>query len=95
VAGNQKDPGRSVISKISAIMLASAESGRTLTELATWSGLPLSTVHRLVTELAGWGLLERDGDGRYRVGSPLRTLAADAARRPPRASSTSVTGSLR
>jgi len=78
VAGNSKDPGRSVISKISAILLATTDGrGRTLTEIATYSDLPLSTVHRLATELAAWGLLERDEDGRYRVGSPLRGLAAD------------------
>jgi len=58
VAGNSKDRGRSVISKISAILLTAAEgSGYTLTEIATRSELPLSTVHRLVGELAAWGLM--------------------------------------
>ncbi|MDT0352550.1 IclR family transcriptional regulator [Pseudonocardia charpentierae] len=73
MAGNSKEPGRSVISKISAILLATTDGrGRTLTEIATWCGLPLSTVHRLATELAAWGLLDRDEEGRYRLGSQLR-----------------------
>ena len=59
-----EDAGRSVISKISAIVLAVSEGGgRTLTEIATRSDLPLSTVHRLVTELAAWRVLERDSEG--------------------------------
>ncbi len=77
MAGNSKDRGRSVISKISAILLTAAEgSGYTLTEIATRSELPLSTVHRLVGELAAWGLMERGEDGRYRAGPPLRPLTA-------------------
>ena len=76
MAGGSKDPGRSVISKISAILLAISEgSGPTLTEIAARSELPLSTVHRLVTELTAWRVLERDDEGRYRGGPPLRTIA--------------------
>lgn len=75
MAGGSKDPGRSVISKISAILLAISEgSGPTLTEIAARSDLPLSTVHRLVTELTAWRVLERDEEGRYRGGPPLRTI---------------------
>ena len=78
MAGNSRDPGRSVISKISAILLVLADgTGPTLTEIASRSALPLSTAHRLASELAAWGLLERDEDGRYRAGSPLRALGAD------------------
>ena len=72
MAGGSKHAGRSVISKISAIVLAVSEGGgRTLTEIATRSDLPLSTVHRLVTELAAWRVLERDSEGRYRAGASL------------------------
>jgi DNA-binding IclR family transcriptional regulator len=72
VAGGAKEPGRSVISKIAAILLAVADCGGcTLSEIAARSGLPLSTVHRLVTELAGWQVLVRDEDGRYGTGPPL------------------------
>ncbi|QJY49979.1 helix-turn-helix domain-containing protein [Pseudonocardia broussonetiae] len=56
------------------------EGGCTLTQIAARSGLPLSTVHRLVTELAGWQVLVRDEDGRYGAGPPL---AAVASARPP------------
>ncbi|HWI01575.1 MAG TPA: IclR family transcriptional regulator [Propionibacteriaceae bacterium] len=75
MAGNSAVPGRSVVSKISAILLALTEgNGYTLTEIAARCELPLSTVHRLATELAAWSLLERDDEGRYRAGPPLRTL---------------------
>jgi DNA-binding IclR family transcriptional regulator len=76
VAGGAKEPGRSVISKIATILLVVADGGGcTLTEIAGRSGLPLSTVHRLVTELAAWQVLVRDADGRYGTGPPLTATA--------------------
>lgn len=36
--------------------------------------MPLSTAHRLVSELVSWGALERDSDGHYRVGFRLWEL---------------------
>ncbi len=42
--------------------------------------MPLSTAHRLVAELCAWGGLERDGDGRYRIGLRLWELGALAPR---------------
>ncbi len=78
MAGNSKISGRSVISKVSAILLSITEgNGYTLTEIATRSGMPLSTVHRLVNELAAWGLLERDDKGHYRAGPPIKALGRD------------------
>jgi DNA-binding IclR family transcriptional regulator len=75
MAGNSKTPGRSVISKVSAILLTVAEDRRsTLTEIAARAELPLSTTHRLVAELAAWGVLERTTDGRFAAGPPLRTI---------------------
>ena len=38
--------------------------------------LPLSTVHRLVCDLATWRILERTADGRHGVGLALRPIAA-------------------
>ncbi|MGA4991552.1 helix-turn-helix domain-containing protein [Nonomuraea bangladeshensis] len=35
----------------------------TLSDLSRHSGLPVSTVHRLVAELLAWGALERDHAG--------------------------------
>jgi DNA-binding IclR family transcriptional regulator len=52
----------------------------TLTELARRAGLPLTTAHRLVSDLASWGALERDGDGRYRIGLRLWETASLAPR---------------
>jgi DNA-binding IclR family transcriptional regulator len=73
VAGNSRYPGRSVISKISAILLAIVdEGGLTLTEIGARSALPLSTVHRLANELVDWQVLERDRDGVFRTSHPLR-----------------------
>jgi DNA-binding IclR family transcriptional regulator len=43
----------------------------TLSQLARRTGLPVSTVHRLVRELQRWGGLERDEQGRYGVGLRL------------------------
>lgn len=74
MAGRSNQPGRTVVSKVSLILLAVFEGSRTLTEIATRCELPLSTVHRLTTELAAWRLLERTKDGTYRAGPPLRTI---------------------
>lgn len=45
-----------------------------LTELANAAGLPLSTAHRLLAELAAWDAVERDAEGRYVVGRRLWQL---------------------
>jgi DNA-binding IclR family transcriptional regulator len=52
----------------------------TLTEISRGTGLPLTTAHRLVNELAGWGALERDPAGGYRIGLRLWEIAALAPR---------------
>ncbi len=51
-----------------------------LSELARRTGLPVSTTHRLVTDLVGWGGLERDPLGRLRIGLHLWEVAALAPR---------------
>jgi DNA-binding IclR family transcriptional regulator len=48
----------------------------TLSEIARAADVPLSTAHRLIAELCAWGGLERDDDGRYRVGLRLWELGA-------------------
>jgi DNA-binding IclR family transcriptional regulator len=71
-----------VTSRVLAV-LAAFEPGRpllTLTEIAQRAGLPLTTAHRLVGELARWGALERGPDGRYRVGLRLWEVATLAPR---------------
>lgn len=71
MAGNESRAGRSVVSKISTILTVVRDGhAETLTEIAARSGMPLSTVHRLATELAAWGLLDRDDEGRFRADGP-------------------------
>jgi DNA-binding IclR family transcriptional regulator len=48
----------------------------TLTEISHRAGLTLTTAHRLVATLTGWGALERDDAGAYHVGLRLYELAA-------------------
>jgi DNA-binding IclR family transcriptional regulator len=52
----------------------------TLSEISRRTGLPLTTTHRLVGELVTGGLLERDSDGRYRIGLRLWEIASLAPR---------------
>jgi DNA-binding IclR family transcriptional regulator len=79
MAGNSTDPGRSVTSKVTAILMAFADSAvLTLTEIACIANLPTSTAHRLASELLAWRLLERTEEGGYRVGLPLRIIGKDA-----------------
>ncbi len=78
MAGNSTDPGRSVTSKVTAILMAFADDGvHTLTEIAACANLPTSTAHRLVSELVAWRLLERTEERSYRIGLPLRMIASD------------------
>ncbi len=75
MAGNSTESGRSVTSKITAILLTFTQgSEHSLTEIARLAGLPISTAHRLTSELAAWRLLERTGEGLYRAGLPLRMI---------------------
>ena len=75
MAGNSTESGRSVTSKITSILMTFTEgSEHSLTEIAQLAGLPISTAHRLTSELASWRLLERTDDGRYRAGLPLRMM---------------------
>ena len=77
MAGNSTESGRSVASKVIAILLSFGHgSDHTLTELAHAARLPVSTAYRLVTELTALGALERTEDGRYRIGERLATLGA-------------------
>ena len=78
MAGNSTDPGRSVTSKVTAILMAFADdSVHSLTEIACCANLPTSTAHRLVSELVAWRLLERTEERSYRIGLPLRMIASE------------------
>ncbi|MGV1010085.1 MAG: IclR family transcriptional regulator [Dermatophilaceae bacterium] len=52
----------------------------TLSAIARETGLALATTHRVVSELAAWGALERDEDGRWHVGLRLWEVAAVSPR---------------
>ena len=82
MAGGSSEPGRTVTSKVLALLFA-FESGRrsmSLSELADAAQLPLSTTHRLVGELVDSGALARDPQGRIQLGIRLRELGQHAGR---------------
>jgi DNA-binding IclR family transcriptional regulator len=83
MAGNSAEPGRSVTSKVVAILLTFHDGNEhSLTEIAQLTCLPISTAHRLVTELAGWGVLERTSESRFRVGLPIKAMGARGSYTP-------------
>jgi DNA-binding IclR family transcriptional regulator len=83
VAGNSSEVGRSVTSKVVAILETFCHGNiHSLTEIAHCTELPISTVHRLATELASLGLLDRTDDSHYRAGLPLRIIGAKATHVP-------------
>ena len=52
MAGNCLDSGRTVTSKVTAILLTFAQGNEhSMAEIARLTGLPISTAHRLMTEL--------------------------------------------
>lgn len=78
MAGGAND-SRGVAERLFAILDAFGAPGprsMTLSELARRAGLPLSTTHRLVQQLLGWGGLERSGDDEYRIGLKLWRLGS-------------------
>lgn len=83
MAGNSLESGRSVTSKVVAILMTFTDGEvHTLTEVAKIAGIPTSTVHRLIGELAAWGVLERTDGSQYRVGAPLREICSHTSRTP-------------
>ena len=81
MAGNSAEAGRSVTSKVIAILMAFRDGTTlSLTEIAEVTGLPLSTVHRLTTELAASDMLERTSDRSFQVGFRLQAMGAPAGR---------------
>ena len=80
MAGNSTDAGRSVTSKVIAILMTfRTGEAYSLTEIARLTGLPVSTAHRLALELVDWGMLQRTGEGQFRIGAQLRAIADQAA----------------
>jgi DNA-binding IclR family transcriptional regulator len=72
---NGVDSRRSLVGWISAILLTFLHGeAHSLTEVAAMTQLPVSTTHRILTELHSLGILERTFDRRFRPGWPLRRL---------------------
>ena len=90
MAGNNSQPGRTVASRLLAILDA-FDIGHlrlSLSEISRRTGLSLATTHRLVAELTEWRGLERDEEGLYSIGlrawevgllSPLHTRLREVA----------------
>ena len=76
------DGARTASAKLLAVLDAFDTTHRelTLSQLARRAGLPVSTAHRLVTDLLAWGGLERGDDGLLRVGLHVWELGALAPR---------------
>ncbi|GAA3445415.1 IclR family transcriptional regulator [Planomonospora venezuelensis] len=76
MAGGAREPGRSVTSRVLAILDAfdGAHPQLSLSEIARRSGVALTTAHRLVGELERWQALSRTADGRFRIGLRLWEL---------------------
>src|SRR3954453_23057570 len=79
---NENNPGRTVTSKVTALLdaFSSNRPELTLNELGRITQLPLSTTYRLASELVDWGGLERGDGAGYRVGLRLWEIGALAPR---------------
>ncbi|MFE9428516.1 IclR family transcriptional regulator [Kitasatospora sp. NPDC006697] len=77
-------PARNAAGRLLSVLAAfdRAAPALTLSEIGRRAGLPLPTAHRLLSELTGWGALERDADGVYHVGLRLFELGTLAPRGP-------------
>jgi DNA-binding IclR family transcriptional regulator len=75
-------PDRSVADRLLHVLGAFDERHRelTLSAIATRTGLPLTTAHRMVKRLADWGALERGEGGAYHIGLRLWEVATLAPR---------------
>lgn len=77
MAGNNRTPGRSVISKVSAVLRSFelAKHPQTLGGIAEAADLPLSSAHRIVSELVDEEILSKMSDGRYTINLRLWSLS--------------------
>ena len=82
MAGGNREAGRTVTSKVIAVLGAFEHTTRPLglTEIAERAGLPASTTHRLVAELTAGELLSRKPDGSYQLGLRIWELAQNTGR---------------
>ena len=77
MAGNSTEAGRTVTSKLIAILLVFGDGGaHSLAEISSCTNLPTSTAHRLTAQMVSWRLLERTEDRGYRISFPLRMMTS-------------------
>ena len=76
------EPPRSLAGKALDVLAAFTPDSPelTLSGISRRAGLPLTTTHRVVRELADWGALERAPDGAYHIGLRLWELGSLAPR---------------
>ena len=72
--------GGGSIDKALTVLEALAEHRR-VTDIAAATGLPKSTVHRILQSLVGWGFARADGSGGYLPGPRILTLAGKVMNR--------------
>lgn len=79
-----RDRSVGVVDKSVAVLTALETGPLSLSELVAAMQQPRPTVHRLARALEDHGLLDRDGEGRFRIGPRIAELAAatDADRLP-------------
>lgn len=82
--------GVGVLDKAVEVLDALESQPRSLAELVTATGLPRATAHRLATALEHHGLVRRDGDGRFILGTRLLSLGQAAAETWPLATAAAV-----
>lgn len=73
MAGEPQSRGESVIARVARLLkIFSGEDSRlTLSQASRYAGIPLTTTHRMLSELVDSGLLSRDERNRYSVGTRL------------------------
>lgn len=76
MAGRAREPGRSVTSRVLAVLGTFDENHprQGLSEIARRAGIPVATVSRLLAELVDGKAIARRPDGRYEVGRRLWQL---------------------
>jgi DNA-binding IclR family transcriptional regulator len=78
--GRRTDTPRTVTGRTMTILgvFTHGQSVMGIQEISRLTGLPVSTTHRLVTELVQWEALARNDEYTYRVGPLVLRLAAAA-----------------
>ncbi len=72
------DSGTTAAGKVLAVLATfdRERQSQTLSQIAHRTGLPMSTAHRVVAELAEWGALERNAEGAWHIGLRLWEVAS-------------------